>query len=107
MHLYVPVATLVQSIQLTGHRLCRRPLFQNFAHGSRQEHFLEFLALTFYDPLKSIANRCEKLPFSKFDNFWIILAFNFDHLGALDPSDIHLGHTDALHRHVFGASHSR
>ena len=73
MHLYMPVATLVQSSQLTGHRLCRRPLFQNFAPGSRQEHFLGPLAVMFDYPLIG--------PVS--DHFWTILVLNFDPFDAL------------------------
>ena len=33
------------------------------------------------------------------DHFWIILELNFD------PFDVHVGHTDALHRHFLGAGH--
>ena len=35
-----------------------------------------------------------------------MLAFNFDPLGVhSDPPDVHLGHSDALHRHFLGAGH--
>ena len=60
----------------------------------------EMLFELHFDPLLSLISE----PFwTTFGPFWcsifILLELNFD------PFDVHVGHTDALHRHFLGAGH--